>query len=115
MIPSLQKQGNKQLNALRKDIEELFWEGVRSATPEYLSPEFWNNHPDLCEVFKNPLKKNYVFALGKAAYAMALSFQKFFPVEAGFILTTQPSSKRNPKKRTNGCMEMQRSRSPHTR
>ncbi|TGK88340.1 DUF4147 domain-containing protein [Leptospira bourretii] len=87
MIPSLQKQGNKQLNALRKDIEELFWEGVRSATPEYLSPEFWNNHPDLCEVFKNPLKKNYVFALGKAAYSMALSFQKFFPVEAGFILT----------------------------
>ncbi|EMJ90066.1 DUF4147 domain-containing protein [Leptospira meyeri] len=87
MIPLKQKQGNKQLNALRKDIEELFWEGVRSATPEYLSSDFWNQHSDLCKIFTSPLKKNYVFALGKAAYSMALSFQKFFPVEAGFILT----------------------------
>lgn len=87
MIPFRQKLGNKSLSNLRKDIEELFLEGVRVATPEYLSIEFWKNHKDLCEELSNPRKKNYVFALGKAAYSMALSFQRSFTVDRGFILT----------------------------
>ncbi|MCW7482370.1 glycerate kinase type-2 family protein [Leptospira kanakyensis] len=72
---------------LRKDIESLYWEGVYAATPKYLSGPFWKAHPDLTNLFSNPQKKNYVFALGKAAYSMALSFLDFFPVDAGFILT----------------------------
>ena len=75
------------MNTLREDIEALFWEGVRAATPKYLSLEFWNQHSDLKEILNNPDKKTYVFALGKAAFSMALSFQEYFSVDAGFILT----------------------------
>ncbi|TGK87745.1 DUF4147 domain-containing protein [Leptospira noumeaensis] len=73
--------------SLKDDIEFLYWEGVRAATPEYLSHSFWKEHPHLCDLFSNPKKKNYVFALGKAAHSMVLSFLDFFPVDAGFVLT----------------------------
>lgn len=75
------------MDSLREDIETLFWEGVRMASPDYLSLEFWNQHSDLRNALNNPDKKNYVFALGKAAYSMAVSFQKFISVDQGFILT----------------------------
>lgn len=75
------------MSTLREDIEALFIEGVRAATPKYLSLEFWNQHSDLKRILNNPDKKTYVFALGKAAYVMALSFQEYFSVDAGFILT----------------------------
>ncbi|TGL87205.1 DUF4147 domain-containing protein [Leptospira congkakensis] len=75
------------MSTLREDIESLYWEGVNVATPKYLAAPFWKEHPELRNLFTNPKKKNYVFALGKAAYAMALSFQEYFPVDRGFILT----------------------------
>ncbi|MCG6145645.1 glycerate kinase type-2 family protein [Leptospira bandrabouensis] len=75
------------MNSLKNDIEFLFWEGVKAATPKYLSPRFWNLHSELRKELKNPKKKTYVFALGKAAFAMAVSFQESFPVNSGFILT----------------------------
>ncbi|TGK78859.1 DUF4147 domain-containing protein [Leptospira montravelensis] len=75
------------MNSLRDDIEGLFWEGVRAATPKFLSLDFWNKHSKLNEEIRNSRKKTYVFALGKAAYEMALSFQETFPVDSGFILT----------------------------
>ncbi|TGK95238.1 DUF4147 domain-containing protein [Leptospira brenneri] len=75
------------MRGLREDIEGLFWEGVHAATPKHLSPFFWREHSELKHLLSHPDKKNYVFALGKAAYSMALSFQDFFPVDSGFILT----------------------------
>ncbi|WP_232369125.1 glycerate kinase type-2 family protein [Leptospira abararensis] len=57
------------------------------ATPDFLSSEFWYQHSDLRKVLNNSNKKNYVFALGKAAYAMAISFQEYVSVDQGFILT----------------------------
>ncbi|MCG6153330.1 glycerate kinase type-2 family protein [Leptospira bandrabouensis] len=75
------------MNSLKNDIEFLFWEGVKAATPKYLSPRFWNLHSELRKELKNPKKKTYVFALGKAAFAMAVSYQESFPVNSGFILT----------------------------
>ncbi|MCW7493618.1 DUF4147 domain-containing protein [Leptospira sp. 2 VSF19] len=75
------------MNSLREDIEFLFWEGVRAATPKYLSQRFWNLHPDLKDELNHSNKKTYVFALGKAAFTMALSFQESFSVDSGFILT----------------------------
>lgn len=75
------------MNSLREEVELLFREGVRAATPQFLFIEFWNQNPKLLKLLNQPNKKNYVFALGKAAYSMALSFQEFCPVDKGFILT----------------------------
>ncbi|TGL40834.1 glycerate kinase type-2 family protein [Leptospira perdikensis] len=75
------------MNFLREEVELLFREGVRAATPQFLFVEFWSKNPELLKRINQPGKKNYVFALGKAAYSMALSFQEYCPVDKGFILT----------------------------
>ncbi|TGK52444.1 glycerate kinase type-2 family protein [Leptospira bouyouniensis] len=71
----------------KDDILFLFEQGIKAANPEFLFEDFWKKNPGLEQTFNDQNKKLFVFALGKAAYSMAMSFSHYFPVNKGFILT----------------------------
>lgn len=75
------------MNSLKSEIQNLFQLGISAANPFHFFPEFWNKNPELLQKLKDPNKNLYVFALGKAAYSMAMAFHSDIKVKEGWILT----------------------------
>ncbi|XDD45516.1 glycerate kinase [Leptospira sp. WS39.C2] len=75
------------MDLLKDEILFLFFEGIKAASPEVLFSDYLREQNLIVTKLRDQSKKQYVFALGKAAYSMAIAFQRHFPVNGGYILT----------------------------
>lgn len=72
---------------LAEDILDLFQKAIDVASPNFMFRSFYKEHPEVVDSLQKGTKNLYVFALGKAAYCMGMSFSNHFPINRGFILT----------------------------
>jgi len=80
--------------------KRIFLAGVEAAKPEYLIPNFFENHPSLHNRFSqisNHTSKLFVLSLGKAGYTLAKEFKTKYQVHSCFVYTKQDHIPKNEK------------------